>query len=164
SLIVVDPDPARVESFRRRMRAAGLYGKRVAAHVGDPVTFALPPYLANLIVAEEAGALGIHKNPELVRRAFHTLRPYGGMLCLELTEARRGAFADAVQTMDEKQAQIRQANRLTLLVREGPLPSSDDWTHQYGSAAQTGISRDRLVKAPLGLLWFGGPSHQGILP
>ena len=30
--------------------------------------------------------------------------------------------------------------------------------------AQTAVSRDKLVKAPLGLLWFGGPGHEGILP
>ena len=51
-----------------------------------------------------------------------------------------------------------------MLSREGPLPGAADWTHEHADAANTRVSRDQLVKAPLGLLWFGGPSHDGILP
>src|SRR5262249_48226144 len=39
-----------------------------------------------------------------------------------------------------------------------------DWTHEHADAANTRVSRDKVVKAPLGLLWFGGPSHDGVLP
>jgi outer membrane protein assembly factor BamB len=53
---------------------------------------------------------------------------------------------------------------MTLLVREGALPGSADWTHEHADAANTRVSRDQLVKAPLGLLWFGGPSNDAILP
>ena len=31
-------------------------------------------------------------------------------------------------------------------------------------AANTCVSPDELVKAPLGLLWFGGPSNEAVLP
>src|SRR5204863_1700743 len=31
-------------------------------------------------------------------------------------------------------------------------------------AANTRVSKDSIARAPLGLLWFGGPSHEGILP
>ena len=48
--------------------------------------------------------------------------------------------------------------------REGPLPGSANWTHEHADAANTRVSTDQLVKAPLGVLWFGGPSHDGILP
>ena len=69
---------------------------------------------------------------------FSALRPYGGTAVL--------------------------GDGLTFLVREGALPNSDDWTHQYANAAQTVVSSDDHVKAPFGVLWFGGPSHEGILP
>ena len=59
---------------------------------------------------------------------------------------------------------MRTVGEWTLLSREGPLPGAADWTHEHADAANTRVSRDRLVKAPLGLLWFGGPSHDGILP
>ncbi|HWG42005.1 MAG TPA: PQQ-binding-like beta-propeller repeat protein [Gemmataceae bacterium] len=51
-----------------------------------------------------------------------------------------------------------------LLSRDGPLPGGADWTHEHADAGNTRVSRDQLVKAPLGLLWFGGAGHQGILP
>ncbi|MFH1739215.1 MAG: malectin domain-containing carbohydrate-binding protein, partial [bacterium] len=53
---------------------------------------------------------------------------------------------------------------LVLLKREGPLPGSAEWTHQYGDVGNTVFSKDKLVKPPLGLLWFGGPSHSDVLP
>src|SRR4029079_5964874 len=58
----------------------------------------------------------------------------------------------------------KQMNDMTLLVREGALPGSADWTHEHADAANTRVSKDSLVKAPLGLLWFGGPTNDAILP
>ena len=43
----------------------------------------------------------------------------------------------------------------------GALPGSADWTHNYADASNSVVSRDRLVKAPLGLLWFGGSTNGG---
>ncbi|MEK7996051.1 MAG: PQQ-binding-like beta-propeller repeat protein, partial [Planctomycetota bacterium] len=50
------------------------------------------------------------------------------------------------------------------VTRAGALPDSADWTHQYADSANTVMSRDKRVKAPLGLLWFGGPSNDKVLP
>ena len=51
-----------------------------------------------------------------------------------------------------------------LLIREGPLPGAGEWTHNYGNIANTAKSDDKLVKLPLGLLWFGGNSNLDVLP
>ena len=51
-----------------------------------------------------------------------------------------------------------------MLVRSGPLEGSADWTHEHADASNTRVSQDNLVKTPLGILWFGGPSHDAILP
>ena len=51
-----------------------------------------------------------------------------------------------------------------MLVRSGPLPGAADWTHQYADAANTVVSQDSHIKTPLGLLWFGGPSNDEVLP
>ena len=42
--------------------------------------------------------------------------------------------------------------------REGPPQGSDQWTHEFGNAANTLAVRDTLVKPPLGSLWYGGPA------
>src|SRR5207247_4623328 len=95
---------------------------------------------------------------------FATLRPYGGMACFELAPQRHEQFAREVQAAALAGGRLRREGGWTLLAREGPLAGSDDWTHQYGTAAQAGISRETLVKAPLGVLWFGGPPSDGVLP
>src|SRR5207248_8524 len=61
-------------------------------------------------------------------------------------------------------ARVSQSQYLVSLVREGALPGSANWTHENADAANTRVSKDVLVKAPMGVLWFGGPSHDGILP
>ncbi|HEV8292436.1 MAG TPA: PQQ-binding-like beta-propeller repeat protein, partial [Tepidisphaeraceae bacterium] len=38
------------------------------------------------------------------------------------------------------------------------------WTHENADASNTRVSADSLVKAPLGILWFGGSSNEGMLP
>lgn len=42
--------------------------------------------------------------------------------------------------------------------REGPPQGSDQWTHEFGTPANTLSVRDTLVKPPLGSLWYGGPA------
>ncbi|CAN5778207.1 hypothetical protein BH23PLA1_BH23PLA1_28100 [soil metagenome] len=50
------------------------------------------------------------------------------------------------------------------MTRVGALPGAGQWTHQYGNSANAVDSGDKLVKAPLGLLWFGGPTNFDALP
>src|SRR5207248_2967617 len=60
--------------------------------------------------------------------------------------------------------ELAQDKSVVTLRRAGAPPGAGNWTHEHGDAANTRVAKDQLVKAPLGLLWFGGPSHEGILP
>ncbi|MCP4379796.1 MAG: PQQ-binding-like beta-propeller repeat protein, partial [bacterium] len=137
-VVVVDADARKINSLRSRMMAAGLYGRRVVTFVGDPATFGLPQYLANLIISPLPGMSGVCREGS---RPAATLRPYGGVICI----------ADG-------------ADAKVVLKRKGALKGSGTWTHQYGDSARTLVSKDRLVKLPLGILWFGGPPNDDILP
>jgi len=164
-VIVIDPDAKKVEALRRRWDAAGLYGTRIAAHAGQPVSFPLPPYLASLIVSQDLEAAGFDKTPEFVKKVFRALRPYGGAACFAASGQQREALRQAVARLNLPNAKLDvRSDGFVLLKRPGPLPGSAYWTHQYADAANTVVSRDRLVKAPLGLLWFGGPSNEKVLP
>jgi outer membrane protein assembly factor BamB len=164
-LIVVEPDVNRSMALRAELEAAGLFGERVAVLPAHPETLALPPYLASLMVAEDLDGAGIPLTSGFVHRVFTSLRPYGGMACLPLPMAERLRVADVVRTDSSlAQAKTRVAGDWLLLARDGPLPGAGDWTHEHADAANTRVSPDTLVQAPLGLLWFGGPSHHGILP
>ncbi len=163
-IIVVDPDKDRIEALRTSLDEAGLYGARIAAHVGDPLSFPFPPYLADLIVVESLHPAGSISGKTLVERLFRPLRPYGGVACFPVPADKQEDFAKSVATADVANTEVSRIDDLALLKRVGALPGSADWTHNYADAANTCVSQDELVKAPLGLLWFGGSSNTTILP
>ncbi len=162
-VVAVDPDPAKVEQWRRRFDAAGLYGRRVTVHVGDPLSFKAPPYIANLVHVGESLA-GRLAERSVLQAVYESVRPYGGFLRIAAGRAgaagmerilRQAALANG--TIEVGRVEIR-------VVREGALPGSADWTHQYGDMANTVKSDERLVRLPMGLLWFGGNSNMDVLP
>ena len=158
-VVVVDPSREKIAELRYQLRRGGLYGPRVAAFAAEPRSVELPQYMAELIVSERPAALlgGL-------AGLFDTLRPYGGTLCLALPERLRKQVAAEVAAAKLPGAEVRQVGPLTLLRRRGPLPGAGAWTGQYGDAANTCVSPDERVRPPLGVLWFGGPSSEDVLP
>jgi outer membrane protein assembly factor BamB len=163
-VIAVESDQQRVEAVRRQLLPAGLSGKRVAVIHGNPETVSLPPYLAGLMVSEDLDALVIADRQGFLKRAYESLRPYGGVACFPVPAAQRSSFTQLVTAASLAQAQVKAVGEWVLLSREGALPGSADWTHEHADAGNTRVSRDQLVRAPLGILWFGGTTHEGILP
>jgi len=163
--IAVGRDADEVERLRRRWDAEGVYGERLSAHAGDPLTFGAPPCLARLIVVDDLTTVGIEAAVAWLPALYRSLRPYGGVACFPIEDAAlRDAFALRAQQARLPQAAVRSFGCFVLVAREGPLPGSADWTHQYGDIANTAKSDDQLVRLPLGLLWFGGNSHHDVLP
>ncbi|MCX6909081.1 MAG: PA14 domain-containing protein, partial [Verrucomicrobia bacterium] len=184
-VIAVDRDAKKVAAFRQQLDAAGLYGEKITAHIGELAAFGLPSYMANLIVVEEPAAVG----ENFLEAAFAALRPYGGTLCVKTAELPRERVTDQssggqthkwgelpsspsgvdVRTVGELGSsphltdrfreklaklagtQLRQESGWTLVVRAGPLPGAANYTGQPNF--------DDLVRAPLGLLWFGDTFH-----
>ncbi len=162
-VIAVEVDAKKVQTVREQLVALGLYGERVAVvHAADPARFEFPPYLARLIVSESLADAGIKCDDAFVGRAFQALRPYGGVACLPGDGNAFTVLQRAAKNLAN--ADVRAVGDLVLLTRQGALPGSANWTHEHGDASNTRVSKDQIVKAPLGLLWFGGPSHEGILP
>ncbi|MBM4050668.1 MAG: methyltransferase domain-containing protein, partial [Planctomycetes bacterium] len=152
-----DSDAKRVESARQMLDAAGLYGARVTVQQCSPDRLPCPDYFANLIVCDKAICLGAL--PLFGKELLRVLRPCGGVLFIgqpapTLAPERLRKWLDAHGL---SQGEIVQANGLWAKFTRGPLPGSADWTHQYGDAGNTACSDDRLVKCPLGVLWFGDP-------
>ncbi len=159
-VIAVDTDRNKVEQLRRKMDAPGLYGIRIAAHVGDPLHFRFPPYMASLIVCEN----GSVKGTDAVKALFKPLRPYGGTACLRISEKEHAAFVKDIANAGLQKAEVTRHGEWTVLKRVGSLPDAGVWTHQYGDSSNSVVSADKRVKAPLGVLWFGGPSNDKVLP
>ncbi len=163
-VIAIDPSAERVASLRERLLAAGHYGWRAHALVGDPLTFNLPPYMANLVTSENLEAAGWSQSAELIARMFHVLRPYGGSVALPLDNVQHTALVETTSSdVDLPGSEVARREDLSLVMRPGGLSGAGQWTHEYGDAANSLMSRDELVRAPLGVLWFGGPSSDGEL-
>jgi outer membrane protein assembly factor BamB len=166
NLIVLEPDAEKVGKFRRKLDDADLYGERISVQNGDLFSISLPPYLAHFIFSENLDAAGFDNGQAFTEKLFQVLRPYGGVACLNLTPDQHEQFSKWVQTAQLNQGVIQrtQDESHTLLTRAGALPDTDDWTHQYGNSANSVVSKDKLVKSPMGVLWFGGPSNEKVLP
>ena len=161
----VGEDAAEVGRLRRRWDAEGIYGTRVTAHVGDPLSFGAPPYLAALTVIDALGTVGLERAVAWLPAIARSMRPYGGTACVVAEDPTlRDAFARRAEQAALAGVRVTRAGRFVWLVREGPLPGAAPWTHQYGDMANTAKSNDRRVRPPLGLLWFGGSSHHDVLP
>jgi outer membrane protein assembly factor BamB len=158
-VIVVEPNAGKVQAFRERWTLAGIYGTRIAIVPGDPQQVQLPPYLANVMVCEnpDLGDIGFFA------RAYQSLRPFGGTLCL-IDSGPVQKMVTAAKEQKLANLKIVTSQDLVQIVREGALPGTANWTHENADAANTRVSPDQLAKAPMGVLWFGGPSHEGILP
>lgn len=159
-VIGIDGDDAGVTAARRSLDELGLYGDRVALIAADPFRYEFPPYLASLLVADRSHEWTVDE----LRGVYDTLRPYGGCAVLKTRAGQYEAFVELIAEAGCDNASCEQHGQWTVIRRVGPLPGSGDWTHQYGDASQSGISHDALVKAPFGVLWFGGPSNDKVLP
>ncbi|MCH2202904.1 MAG: PQQ-binding-like beta-propeller repeat protein [Fuerstiella sp.] len=162
-VIVVDPDEARVNKLRQQYDRMGLYGTRLVALVGDPGLVDLPPYLATVLVSEEPHRFGLTRSPDRLKRLYGRLRPYGGTAYLPGDESRHTQIMNLVRDTKLAKANVVRSGQLSQITRNGALPGAADWTHEYGDASNTLMSHDQLVKAPLGVLWFGGPASDGSL-
>jgi outer membrane protein assembly factor BamB len=162
-VIALDANPETVRALRERLAAAGLLGPRAAVLQCDPFGAALPPYLASLIASERPDLIAATPAARLARAVFPTLRPYGGVAHLPLAESLRTALEREVQALCPGEARFQTMGEATVITRPAALPEASDWTHDAADPGNTWMSRDALVKAPLGVLWFGGPTEKSDL-
>ncbi len=169
TVFTLEPDRERAEQLRRRFDAAGLYGTRLVVHVGTLRSVRYPNYFADLVVwtqsldglaAKERSAAGRSAGEATTFPAaelYRVLHPVGGVAYFPVDgpEAARRVQRTLLQA-GVPDREVRVEDGAVLVVR-GPLPGSDNWTHQYANAAKTGASNDRRVRLPLRVLWFGRP-------
>jgi len=160
-VVALDPDEKRVDSFRRRAIAYGLYGRKVSALAADPAS--LPPYFASIVTFGGA-SVAKGREDDYLRNAFGALRPYGGSLVVTNAQALALRLSRRASALKLPGARIERSGGLVLLRRPGPLAGAGSWTHQNADAANSLVSPDDLVRAPMGLLWFGGPANDEVLP
>lgn len=141
-VIVLTRDRAAAE-YWRAVRSTGPKASRVAYLVcdGDPE---LPPYFASLVVGDPEGDLNAwlaQFDPKAARGMIaRWLRPFGGRARLKLPSAADALLADVGVEL------ISQGNQVEA-TRTGALTGAADYFGRQNF--------DALVRAPMGLLWYG---------
>ncbi len=145
TVVAFETDTAKVDALRTYFENCGLYGTKVHIIAEAFETADVPSYCAHVIASENPIA---DMSQTLASEIFRVLRPYGGTAVLNVSGNYYNiAAVNAVQNV---------TNGVMTLSKVGRLPGSDDWTHQGGNVQQTTLSKDELVKLPMGVQWFGG--------
>jgi outer membrane protein assembly factor BamB len=150
-LVVLESSEKKANAEKIKLLDAGLYGRRVSVHVGDYSTYVFPQYVAEYIVSESKTILS---DKETLINIYKALRPYGGSIYST------GSLASPML----ENIKAGKTGGWNTISREGALTDSANWTHQYGGPERSMISDEKRVKLPLGLLWWGGPSNDEVLP
>ncbi len=161
----IEPDAKKVAAARAALDSAGLYGTRVCIDHGDLDALPYSDYFANLVVSDNA--LVTDRLQFSASEAHRVLKPCGGVLLIGQSsrggrffqtpsETRLSRWASAGDFDDDYEVDDKAGVTWLRYVR-GPLKGAGSWTHQYGGPGNTASSDDRLVKCPLGVLWYGEP-------
>ncbi|MBA4388218.1 MAG: hypothetical protein C0404_09570, partial [Verrucomicrobia bacterium] len=155
-VIVIDPSASKVQAFRARLVAAGLYGSRASAFVAaDALDCGLPPYIARLVASEDPAAIGFPADGALgtnhVQKLIHSVRPYGGQVWLPTSAAGHTGFANSISAAGVAGFAVARNGGYSVLTRVGKLPGAIEWSADYGVVTNS----DQVAKGPFGVLWYG---------
>lgn len=161
NVICVDTDPDRIESARRILSEAHVYGTRIS--VRHIKSFAKLPFIrrcANLVVSERQlldGELTID-----AKEAYRVLRPFGGVARFEWSQAIDAESAREWLSAATRSFQIKsEDNRVTATVVGPAIEGAGEWSHLYGRADNSAFGGETLAGAStvdeLEVQWLGRP-------
>lgn len=161
NIIAFERDHSRINKMRELFNRAGISSERLSFLHYENGSPELPKYFSSLTVINDPSYMdGFEMNS--VEKMYESLRPYGGKLWIKGGEAAKAI--SAVRELALYGAETLQGKKHAMITRSGPLKGSSSWTHNYGDIENTIKSDDKAVMAPLGILWFGGPSNMDVLP
>jgi outer membrane protein assembly factor BamB len=164
-LIAVEPDKSNLLILRRQFDKMGIKASKVAFIQGTPETIDLAPYFSSLTIIENLSSYPIKPGPLFLEKIYTVTQPFGGKIWIEGPTEQLKEYSASINKGVYEGLEIKEASKSSLLLtRAGPPKGASNWTHQYGSMANTLKSDDELVKLPLGILWFGGNSNMDVLP
>jgi len=163
SLIAFDRDPERILYLREYFDSLGVKADRLSFQNFDKTVSFLPKYFSSLTVVTDPVYLKDH-DKEFIEAIFESTRPYDGKIWITTRGRARRELLSTANDLDLFGAHLSKGWGHMLISRTGALEGAADWTHNYGDIANTIKSDDQAVKAPLGILWFGGNSNLDVLP
>lgn len=163
NVVAFDKDPGKITSMREYFDNLGIKADRLSFLQYGKIHPLLPRYFASLTIVSDLSYLNDF-DPGILNEIFESTRPYGGRIWIEASSGRQRKLAKTIERLNLEGGELKNGSGYTMLSRNGPLKGSSDWTHNYGNISNTIKSDDEIVKAPLGILWFGGNSNLDVLP
>ena len=160
AVVAVDSDATALQTFRDIAGSDPRFGRRVSVVAADIFEEQLPQYLASFAFCERQHSW----ERDQLESLFRTLRPYGGLCALHTTDQQHAEITAHLKSLHLFGEATTRDGSWTLIRRVGPLEDAGVWTHQNGDSSNSSVSQDARVRAPLGLLWFGGPANDKVLP
>jgi len=160
TVIGVTADAGEAARARAALRRAGIYGTRVTIHHRPLAKLGHTDNLFNLAVSSEL----LHNGTLPGERAelLRVLRPSGGALALGGLP--QSGLAKLISGSALAKATTTEASGELLLAKRKPLDGAGEWSHTYGTAAQTANSGDKIVNGgKMALQWFGKPGARGMI-
>jgi outer membrane protein assembly factor BamB len=163
SLIVYDNNPERILYLREYFDRLGIKSDRLSFLTFENSFPLLPKYFSSLTVINDLFYLD-DNNEDILYSIFESVRPYDGKIWMKTNGKEQKVISRILANLDLHGAEFKGGKGYSMISRTGPLEGSADWTHNYGNISNTVKSDDEIVKAPLGILWFGGNSNLDVLP
>jgi len=163
TVVVIEKDKRRIQLLRTYFNQAGIPANRLCFIPFEGDFSKLPKYFSSLTVLADPEYLDF-RDQDMMKKLYETTRPYGGKIVIYSKGEKQKQLVRSFRELDLYGADISEGKTFSEITRSGPLPGAAPWTHHNGDIANTVKSEDRLVRAPLGILWFGGNSNLDVLP
>ncbi len=160
-VVVLEPDKAKATAARAVLSEEGLTGRQIQILAGNIHELPLTSYWASRVVFGSAEPLAANPR-ETLGAALDALRPYTG----KLTPPPGEKYADLLAELAAAKkgyALSREDGRVAVL-RKAPPEGAADWTHEMAGPGNRFSGSDKLVKWPLGVLWYSGDIDRFFTP
>lgn len=163
NIIVYEKDPDKVQNLREYFDKSGVSAERLSFQYFENTFPLLPKYFSSLTIINDLSYIN-GGDKEILEKVYESTRPYGGKVLVMTKGKEQDALMNTLNELKLPGATALDERHYSLITRAGSLQGAAPWTHNYGDIANTVKSDDKLVKAPLGILWFGGNSNMDVLP
>ncbi|MBK7628063.1 MAG: PQQ-binding-like beta-propeller repeat protein [Bacteroidales bacterium] len=163
TIIAYDNDPERITYLREYFDNMGVKADRLSFLLSDGSFPLLPKYFSSLTIINDLSYLNDF-DTDVLKSVYECTRPYDGKIWMKTNRRSQKQLTARLSQLDLYGAEQTSGSGYSLITRTGSLEGVDEWTHNYGDISNTLKSDDERVKAPLGILWFGGNSNMDVLP
>ena len=128
-IIAIEPGKSKITKLRKRFDKMGIKANKVAFIQGTPETIDFAPYFSSLTIIEN-----LRNFPKI----YAITHPFGGKIWIEGTVKKLKKYRESLSKEVYEGLKIEKGNvNRLLLTRSGAPKGSSNWTHQYGSMANT---------------------------